>query len=389
MSTWDAYPANYRSREIAAILSAVLAGECVSVVGLSGSGKSNLLGYIAHRNPAPALLPEKKRPLKPGWPAFYLVDCNRLTEPSLQAFARLALTTLEEKTPVPGEEDFLTLEKAIGKRLKSVSGVCLLLDRFDFAGMDTHKKNPLAANLRALRDAYKYELTYVTASRHPLDAHSELAELFYAHTLWLGALSASDAVWTVSRYMERRGLEWDEPTIQELIRLSGGYPSFLRAACEAHSLGAGLDSASLAAHPAVRQRLDEFWSDQPSLDELHKSGLAGHPWLETSRPVESGKPATAGEPAPEIKPAARETLPWILTAKENLLWEYLQNHPQQVCEKDDLIRAVWPEDRIFERGIRDDSLAQLVRRLREKVEADPSSPCHIHTVPGRGYRYTP
>ncbi|HLE30620.1 MAG TPA: helix-turn-helix domain-containing protein [Anaerolineales bacterium] len=39
------------------------------------------------------------------------------------------------------------------------------------------------------------------------------------------------------------------------------------------------------------------------------------------------------------------------------------------------------------RGVRDDSLAQLVRRLREKIEPDPANPRHIHTVPGRGYRF--
>jgi two-component system KDP operon response regulator KdpE len=60
-----------------------------------------------------------------------------------------------------------------------------------------------------------------------------------------------------------------------------------------------------------------------------------------------------------------------------------------VCEKDDLIQAVWPEDKIFEQGIRDDSLAQLVRRLRKKIEPDPASPRRIHTIPGRGYRFKP
>jgi two-component system response regulator RegX3 len=76
-----------------------------------------------------------------------------------------------------------------------------------------------------------------------------------------------------------------------------------------------------------------------------------------------------------------------LTAKEALLLEYLLSRPDEVCTKDELVRAVWPEDQIYEQGIRDDSLAQLVRRLRVKVEPDPSNPTHIYTIPGRGYQY--
>ena len=45
MSAWDAYPANYREAEVRAILAALRAGECVSVIGLSGAGKSNLIGF--------------------------------------------------------------------------------------------------------------------------------------------------------------------------------------------------------------------------------------------------------------------------------------------------------------------------------------------------------
>ena len=119
-----------------------------------------------------------------------------------------------------------------------------------------------------------------------------------------------------------------------------------------------------------RKRVDEFWTDQPSSDDLRLSRLTNHPLLSAARAT-----------------SAIDTTQ--LTAKENLLWEYFLAHPEQVCEKDDLIRAVWPEDRIFERGIRDDSLAQIIRRLREKIEPDPSCPNHIHTVPGRGYRYLP
>jgi DNA-binding winged helix-turn-helix (wHTH) protein len=71
-----------------------------------------------------------------------------------------------------------------------------------------------------------------------------------------------------------------------------------------------------------------------------------------------------------------------------LLLKYLEAHPGEVCSKDDLVRAVWPEDQVYERGIRDDSLAQLVRRLRVKIEPDPSNPRYILTAPGRGYQFS-
>jgi DNA-binding response OmpR family regulator len=133
-------------------------------------------------------------------------------------------------------------------------------------------------------------------------------------------------------------------------------------------MGVDLDLETLQAHPAVQRRVTEFWADEPSEQALQDSGVAGLPLLIEGR-------------APQGVDTSQ------LTAKEHLLLEYLRAHPDEVCEKDELIRAVWPEDEIFERGIRDDSLAQLVRRLRVKIEPDPSSPQLIQTVPGRGYRY--
>jgi len=100
---------------------------------------------------------------------------------------------------------------------------------------------------------------------------------------------------------------------------------------------------------------------------VRESGLEGHPLLFQARVLE---PETSR-----------------FTAKEKLLFDYLQSHPDEVCEKDAIIQSVWPEDQIFEQGVRDDSLAQLVRRLRKKIEPDPSNPTVIRTVPGRGYLF--
>jgi DNA-binding response OmpR family regulator len=174
----------------------------------------------------------------------------------------------------------------------------------------------------------------------------------------------------VERYAQRVGERWDRATADKLINISGRYPALLRAVCEAFAAGTALDLNALAEHPAVKRRLDEFWADEPGEHELSSSHLTGVPLLNLRR-----------------SPLRFDTAQ--LTAKEHLLLDYLRAHPEQVCSKHELVQAVWPEDQIYERGIRDDSLAQLVRRLRVKIEPDPSNPHYIHTVTGRGYRFTP
>ncbi len=380
MGQWHHYPDTYRRAEVQAVAQAAKAGECCAIAGLSGSGKSNLLGFIANRLGESSELLSMRMPGSelPGilmpHPAFVLVDCNRLP---LQGGGGGLLDDLfslvGSALGAAGRQTFESLQCLVGQRLQAApAGLCLLFDRFEALAGETFPA--AASSLRALRDLHKYDLTYVIAARRPPDPHSELAELFYAHTLWLGPLRPEDARWTAARYAQRLDLPWETEVIEQLVEATGGYPAFLRAACEAVAAGCPPRLPELAAHPAVQRRLAEFLADQPGPAELSASRLAGLPLL-----------ALAGEAPASLSPAPKPEL----TAKEHLLWSYFQAHPRQVCEKDELIRAIWPEELIFKAGIRDDSLAQLVRRLREKVETDPSHPHQIHTVPGRGYRFEP
>jgi hypothetical protein len=363
MSVWQTYPETYRQKEVQYILSAVRVGSCVSVVGLSGAGKSNLLGFMAHRADA---FPHPN----------VLVDCNRLREITADAFFRLIRQSLGDTIPAldtaPGIEprdEWSALDAALNRRLAEVGGsLCLLLDRFEILVDSTSQA--IASNLRALRDAHKYQLTYVTATRRALEPDTELAELFYAHTLWLGPLSKTDTIWNVERYASRIGQIWGTDIAMKILDLTWGYPSLLRAVCEAYASGTRLNSGELREHPALRRCVDEFWNSSPSDSDIHKAGIEGLPLLERTTYTQDFDTS-------------------LLTAKEALLLEYLRSHPGEVCPKDDLVRAVWPEDQIYDHGIRDDSLAQLVRRTRVKIEPDPSTPTFIHTVPGRGYRFTP
>ena len=73
-----------------------------------------------------------------------------------------------------------------------------------------------------------------------------------------------------------------------------------------------------------------------------------------------------------------------LSPKEYLLLAFLYERRGQVCSKDDIGHAVWPE---YEAGgIFDYQIENLVRRLRTRIELDPANPQLLFTVRGLGYK---
>jgi DNA-binding response OmpR family regulator len=74
-----------------------------------------------------------------------------------------------------------------------------------------------------------------------------------------------------------------------------------------------------------------------------------------------------------------------LTAKEfDLLW-LLARHPRQVFTRDQLLERVWGMADYIDPG----TVTVHVRRLREKIEDDPSNPQHLQTAWGVGYKFEP
>ncbi|MCP2046211.1 UNVERIFIED_ORG: DNA-binding response OmpR family regulator [Paenarthrobacter nicotinovorans] len=88
----------------------------------------------------------------------------------------------------------------------------------------------------------------------------------------------------------------------------------------------------------------------------------------------------------ELDPASRTVTllgaPLALTAREFDLLAFLMRRPNQVFSREELIKAVWGWD------FGDLSTVTVhVRRLREKIEANPTKPELIKTVWGVGYRF--
>ena len=74
-----------------------------------------------------------------------------------------------------------------------------------------------------------------------------------------------------------------------------------------------------------------------------------------------------------------------LTAKEFDLLFFLASNPRQVFSRDQLMGRVWGYEAAVDTG----TVTVHMRRLRAKIERDPSNPRHLETVWGVGYRFVP
>ncbi|GAB4531761.1 MAG: hypothetical protein Kow0063_11420 [Anaerolineae bacterium] len=444
---WADFPVDYCQEHTRTILSWLRVGESGVVVGMSGAGKSNLLGFLASR-------PDAVRAHLGDMAAntcFLLLDANRLPTLTRTSFYRAMLQTIHrQRTCLLGKlrddvsalyresidlQDDLLLSGALQDmhHLFCYEGgrrVVWLMDRFDET---CRRLDPQFFNsLRALRDLFKSQLCYVVATRHPLPylrdpaEIDEFCEIMAANTCWVGPLIERDARWVARRMAERLGVTFELQDVTRILCLSGRLPAFLRMAFTSLASGElqrGEETRTwterLLERPDIQRNCRELWDDLSDaqraallqvmagtpLDEIEPEPLA---YLEKlglvtrdgerrrifSPLFESYVCQVKGHPGGQIRlhPKTRAVwrgnvrLPVTLTAKEDLLLSYFLDHTGELCTKDALVRAVWPDEVPLE-GVRDDRLAQLVRRLREKIEFDPSDPTYILTVHGQGYRF--
>lgn len=87
---------------------------------------------------------------------------------------------------------------------------------------------------------------------------------------------------------------------------------------------------------------------------------------------------------PEQMRILRRSEPLALTRKEYELLEHLMLNAGRVLLRQDLLDAVWGEDWVGDPR----TLDVHIRRLRQKIEDTPDTPCYIQTVRGVGYRFS-
>lgn len=223
---WADFPVTYRAEEIAAIMNWLKAGESGIVIGGSGIGKSNLLGFLGSR---PEAIHPHASPAEMERYLFLRLDVNSLPALTVPFFYRALIQILQNAsnrmeteigtqlrqltTAANGEAinwndsfQVMTILQQAHRLVIQNCGkkVIWLLDRFDEA---CRKLDAQAlSSLRSLRDQFKGQLCYVVATRHPparlrnLREIDEFYEIIAANTCRVGPMGERDSRWVAGIY---------------------------------------------------------------------------------------------------------------------------------------------------------------------------------------------
>jgi hypothetical protein len=309
----------------------------------------------------------------------------------------------------------------------------LLFDEFDepFEQIDGRA----FLNLRALKDKYRQRLSFVTATNHRLSSIrrgrdvDEFVELFEPFTRFLGPLNKSDVEQIIAWVATQEGYTFDDQDRAFLHHHADGHLGLLMTVCRAlgEVTGEPVRDASQdwLIHRQVREQLDrdlnvqrecfKLWDDlteeqqdalmavvgaEEDVDERVLESLRNRAVIHTEEdllfsPVFEGfvrrQRLTRRQRHEGVRVDVESGSVWVdgrqtptLTDLEYRLLLLLYGRMNQICDKYQIVEAVWGEDYIDQ--VDDARIDKLLSRLRTKIELDPRNPRYLITVRGRGYK---
>lgn len=435
-------PLPYRQEILTPLFALIRAGESSVLAGAASMGKSRLVQHLLQ----PEVRQHYLRETAADW-LFVWVDCNRMAVISEWGLYELMLTALLE---VLGElaqaadlrhelqqlhkEVILSGNALLGQRTVELVSyrlchekgckLCWVLDEFD----ESYQILPgqTLANLRSLRDANKYCLTYLLLMRDdPAQLRSPddcegFYELLSRSVLGLTPHTLTDLAGVAQRIAARRGFQLEllpEAGLETLLNLSGGHPGLLVALLDAthHSPPIGREWLTWANEQAkVQEECRKIWgslrtAEQQALHQLTHGLTPG--FRECTSLVRKGLLRSDGAKtltffSPLLRHYATTQAPtsggmlqvdesagtvWVsgrrceeLTGKEFKLLAFLFAHANEICAVEQIISHLYPGAESY--NINDNAIAALVKRVRDKIEPDPKHPQYLKNVKGRGYQ---
>lgn len=305
---WQQLPASYRSQEVTRIAEWIRSGRSGCVVGLTESGRSNLLTFLTHRsevlqaslstgNPTAAnivLIPVDIYNLPANdlsslyrtiLHAFYWA--RERIDPELHRYAtELYMENRHIQDPFPPQMALYDLLRAFED---ADFRVVLILNRFDrFCATATPQ---MLNTLRGVRDTFKGTLSYIVGMLQEAiylpDGVSlgDLHDILDRHVCWVGSMTVEDARSMLMRDVLPSDQSLPDDSIAAILRLSGLFPGLLKTVglwwlgqtFSATNVTPDLMQlrSALMEETSLRFRLERIWNcltqeEQLALSELQK-----------------------------------------------------------------------------------------------------------------------
>jgi hypothetical protein len=420
LATETTYPVTFRKEEAAVLGQHLLHHDSVVLIGMKRVGIHNFLRFFLHH---PLVLTTYLPHDDPR--LFIVIDLNDLVERDIGPFWTL---TLKRITDAIEEGDFSELVKTNARRLftesiqlkdvfvtvdnvkkaihiiaDSGSAPTLIFDRFD--RLKDAITQELFHNLQGIKDATRPQISYLFTSFRPLwelrpDVFTKADLTVFSHDMYLPPAKDTDMQVILENLLTRFRMNVPEKTRKMLLEIAGGHVQYLHVAVlkvkEMKILPTTKEAliSSLTAteemtfqseelYESLTQKEQEVLVDVVETKTIPKNGSK---YLQESGMVTQKGILFSPLFAQYVTKihSSKNGASQDFTKKEFLLYSLLLKNQGELCERDTLIAAVWPEYQ--ETGVSDWAVDRLVARVRAKLKTQ-ESPYEIVTVITRGYKF--
>ena len=427
------FPPDFRKEDIENVLRFVTAGKFAQLICLPGNGKATLLRLLAkNQNIRKLHLGAKEKSTR-----FIYINMLELEKYDQASVDEFLLHATDPK--IKRSADPITLSKQLKDTVGGLTQnltLVLLFDHFD--EFQNHLFRSFFQRLRTLKNESRYKFACVFATRRDLrqlvdqEIIREFYDFFVGNSVYM-RLYDKKAIETMLSQIEKVfGKKLSAEQKINIINLTSGHTKLTRLCAETIlQENLSLEIESFITKPIVRSTIFELWlfltaqeqhtliqivtknpvSQNESVENLLNFGLlkeAGlpshHPtipqpnnllftiplfeaFIRTNASTLHREKISYNPNTNEIT-KGEEIISGLLSPQENRLLKFLIENQGKIIDREEIIKAAWPEALQAE-GISDEAIDQMMFRLRKKIEDEPNNPKHILTVKGLGFRFQP
>lgn len=416
------YPISFRQDDEAKLGQHLKNRNSVVLIGIKRVGISNFLRFfLNHKEIVSTYIADNNSHL------FIPVDLNDLVEREIFPFWILTLKRILDSVEasnmgkptkkyieslfldsMQSKDTFLTIE-SVKKSLARITKENVLPTIF-FIRFDRLKEAitpELFGNLQGVRDAANRKVSYVFTSFRGLtdlapEVFTKSSISLFAQNMYIRPAEKKDTKIIFNTYKERYNLSFSESLESSLFEIVDGYVQYLQLALISfHESEKKFKNKQeifdfLSQDERIMLQSEELWESLTSLEQnlllkIEKSQAispeerksASYLW-DSGFVVENKVFSPLFSHYLQQRQITKGINPSVeLSKKEHLLFTFLKSKPGVICEREEIIQAVWAE--VEEFGVSDWAIDRLVARLRVKLKSQKAK-YEIQTIKTRGYK---